>query len=750
MLQPKAGPFNVAQAFAQAVELHKRGRINDAEALYAQILAARPDHIDALEMMGLIMLAKGRPAEALQLVSTAMRIRSPSPKILLNHGLILNALKRHEEALASFDQALKLKSKFAEAHNNRGAVLAALGRAEEALESYRKAVSIKPDYAEAHYNRGNLLRTLRRYDDALKSYEHALKLDAKYVDAHNNKGVALEALKRLDEALASYRRAFALDPNHVEARSNRARVLSLLNHFDEALAAYEDMIRLKPDDPEGYYNRGCVLTELNRSDDAMADFERALALRPDYADARFFDCFAELPIIYATEEEVGLRRAAYERKLRALVDDVTLGKFTGDLTNAIGARQPFWLAYQGQNDHDLQALYGGLVTRIVARNHQPTLLAFPPAASEPVRVGIVSAFFYQHSNWKIPIKGWLSQLDRSRFKIFGYYLGSPHDTETETAAGLCDRFVEQRNDIDGWRREILADAPHVLIYPGLLMEKTSIRLAAQRLAPVQVNSWGHPETSGMDTIDYFLSSDLMEPADAQTHYTEKLVRLPNLSIYYEPLDVEPVAVSRDEFGLRKDAAIFWCGQSLFKYLPQFDDVFARIAKAAPHSQFAFLSHFVSPRVTEQFCERLERAFAAQGLRAADHCVFLARLNQSKFVAAMGLCDIFLDSLGWSGCNSTLESLPHNLPIVTLPGALMRGRHSAAILGMLGMTDTVAASVDDYISIAVRLANSLEDRQALSRRIAAGKERLYRDRSVITLLEDFLDRVGRQSGLSTSA
>src|SRR5450755_3965716 len=118
---------------------------------------------------------------------------------------------------------------------------------------------------------------------------------------------------------------------------------------------------------------------------------------------------------------------------------------------------------------------------------------------------------------------------------------------------------------------------HVLIYPEIGMDKVSAQLAAQRLAAVQCASWGHPVTSGFPTIDYFISSDLMEPADAADHYCERLVRLPNLSIHYEPSDIAPDGIDRMQLGLRAGAVGFWCGQSLPKYMPQFDEVFARIA-----------------------------------------------------------------------------------------------------------------------------------------------------------------------------
>ncbi len=740
---PKQAAPNVAQVFAQGLALHHQGRLAEAARLYTDVLRARPDHIDALQMLAVIRLAQGAPAEALQLISAAMRVRKPSPQVLLNHGMILHALDRSQEALAEFDAAIKQKSKFAEAHNNRGAVLAALGRDEEALESFTKALRIKPDYAEAHYNNGSSLRVLGRLDEALKSFDRALALRPNYAKAHNNRGAVLEAFTRLTEALTAYEQALALDPRFAEARKNRGRVLLGLDRGDEAIENFTVGIELAPRDAEAWHQRGRFLLELSRNEEAAADLAQALALDPGHAEARIAACFAELPVVYEDESEIARRRDAYALKLQGLCADIEAGRLKGDLVKALGARHPFLLAYQGADDRALQEVYGAMIARVVGGRYPPAPLPEPPAPGEPIRVGIVSAFFYRHSNWKIPIKGWVDQLDRSRFRVTGYHLGTIRDEQTEAAAKLFDRFVHRTLETDGWRREILADRPHVLIYPGLLMDTAALQLAAQRLAPVQCNSWGHPETSGLPTLDYFLSSDLMEPPQAQDYYTEKLVRLPNLSIYYEPVETEAVTVTREELGLRADATVFWSAQSLYKYLPQHDEVFARIAREVGNCQFVFLRHFGASKVTQVVQARLDHAFTAAGLRAADHCVFLDRLSQSKFVAAAGLCDVFLDSIGWSGCNSALESLPHNLPIVTARGAFMRGRHSAAILEMMGVTDTVAETVDDYVAIAARLGKEPDTRRALSGRIAENKHKIYRDRACVTALEELLEKAVRE-------
>jgi predicted O-linked N-acetylglucosamine transferase (SPINDLY family) len=179
-----------------------------------------------------------------------------------------------------------------------------------------------------------------------------------------------------------------------------------------------------------------------------------------------------------------------------------------------------------------------------------------------------------------------------------------------------------------------------------------------------------------------------------------------------------------------------------KYLPQFDQVFARIAAKVPGCQFTFIEFAGGRGVTEMFRGRLDRAFLALGLKAADHCVFLPRLAPDHFVAAIGQCDVVLDSIGWSGCNSILESLVHNVPIVTLPGDTMRARHAAAILERMGMRETTARTVDDYVSIAVSLGRDAAKRAEFSTRIANKKQLVYRDRVCIAALEAFLDKAAR--------
>jgi protein O-GlcNAc transferase len=753
---------------------YQQGRNREALDLIGAALKLRPDSVVALSNYGLALEMAGRYEEALVSFDRALALRPDYAEAHNNRGNVLSALKRSEDALASYDRALTLQPGYAEAHNNRGIALSSLARHEEALASFERALAIGPQYAQALYNRGNALSSLARHDEALASYDRALELESDYAEAHYNRGNVLSTLERHGDALASYDRALALKPDHAEAIGGRGNALHALARRDEALASYDRALALKPDDAETHYNRGGAAQGLDRHEEALASFDRALALKPDYpealyargqslhamnrwhdaivsykralalkpdyAEAAFAACMAQLPILYADATEITERRTAYAARLQALCDNATM--LAADLVKGVGTTQPFFLAYQGENDRDLQARYGAFVCRLMAERYPPAAMPSPPAAHEPIRVGIVSGYFRQHSNWKIPIKGWLENLDRQRFRVFGYHTGAQTDGATEATASLCERLVQAPLPIEGWRGAIAADAPHVLIYPEVGMDPVAARLAAQRLAPVQCNSWGHPDTSGFPTLDYYFSSDLMEPPDGDAHYTERLVRLPNLSVYCESIEAPRIPLDRQELGLRAGATVFWCGQSLYKYLPQFDSVFPRIARQVPGCQFAFIQYQRGPAITDLFRQRLVRAFAAFGLQADDYCVFLPRLDPQRFIAAIGQCDIVLDSIGWSGCNSTLESLAHNLPIVTLPSMLMRGRHTLAILHMMGVTETIAPTVDDYVSVAARLAHDATWRDGVMGRIAANKHRLYHDRACITALAEFLDRVAR--------
>ncbi len=691
-----------------ALSLHQSGNISGASKLYRELIERDGRNSQALHFLGIIEAGAGNIEQAKALMARALAIQPANLQFIENYATVLF-------------QA---------------------GEFAAAIEAVRKGLLQAPTKVSLLYLSAIALFKLNRLPESLAQFDRLLSLQPNHAIALNERGAVLTEMKRYDAALASVDRALAINPRYAEAHAHKGNLLFDLRRHDEAFAAFDQALALAPNLPEAWLSRGKALKELNRLDEARSCYDRTLALQPDNLLAQFGRCMAELPILYESEEEIVTRRSAYESRLGILCDAADRTPHHAALARAIGASLPFYLAYQGYNDRELQARYGSMICRAMARTFPAASMPARPEPDEPVRVGIVSGFFRQHTVWKLITAGWITQLDRRRFRVFGYSTGLVEDEETSRAATHCDRFVRGLWSVEQYRREILADAPHVLLYPELGMDAITVQLAAQRLAPVQCMSWGHPNTSGCPTLDYFLSSELMEPPDAEQHYTEQLIRLPHLSIYYEPFEPQPLALTREQFGLRPNAIVYWSGQSLFKYLPQFDWIYPAIAKAVGDCQFVFIEYAQNAAVTDLFRKRLDRAFSAAGLNASEHCVVLPRLTAAEFVFAAGLCDVVLDSIGWSGGNTTLETLIHNLPIVTMVAPLMRGRHTFAFLKQMGIDDTIAASLQDYVSIAVRLAGDAGWRADLGARIAQEKARLYRDRSCIAALEDFLDRAVR--------
>jgi predicted O-linked N-acetylglucosamine transferase (SPINDLY family) len=728
---------------AAAIAELRAGRLVDAERIARSVCDQAPNDARAFHLAG-VLAHQLKRSDAAVLLGRAVAIDPALAEAHNDRGAILAAGGALVEALSCFEQAVKLKPGYAEARNNLARALRSVGRLDEAAVQFGHVLAAAPGSPLIHLELGTVLELTADIAGAEQHYRKAVALRADFLDAHLRLVALLQRSGRGTEALAAAERAAAIATGNAGVRNNLGNILRAMERHADAITQYEAALRIDPNSVAAHYNLGMALRGETRIGAAREHFARAVALKPDFLEAELAQCIAELPAVYASTAEIDERRAAYAGRLAAFNAKLESADIPATFIDAIGAHQPFYLPYQGRDDRELQSQFGAAICKIMAARYQPLDVPVPPAADEPIRLGIVSGFFRQHSNWKIPIKGWLKMLDRSRFRVFGYHTGVEQDGETEAAAALCERFVAGPRPLDAWRAEIADDAPHVLLFPEIGMDKVSAQLAAMRLAPVQCVSWGHPVTSGFPTIDYFLSSDLMEPPEADALYSEKLVRLPNLSIYYDPVDQPPARIDRAELGLREGAVVYWCAQSLPKYLPEFDDVFARIAAEVPNSQFAFIEFGGGRGITELFKARLERTFTAIGLKAEDHCVFLPRLAPDRFVAAIGQCDVVLDSIGWSGCNSILEGLAHNLPVLAFEGEWMRGRHAAAILRMMRIEGTTAQTTAEYVSMARALGRDEGLRRDISERMVEGKGRVYRDSECIAGLEAFLDAAVRKS------
>lgn len=667
------------------------------------------------------------------------RSRTESVGARKNDGT--NVQESWEDARERLQEILRHDPNNASALNDLGQALLKLERPGDAEKLFRRALEIDSTFNLARSNLGQALRFLGQLEESEQVLRHAGRADPGDPAICNRLATVLSQRGRLLEAEHYYKEALRLKPAYVDVLNNLGSLMSDQGKWAESEQWFRAAVAADPGHAMAQCNLGLALAQRGMRADAEQHFLAAVNADPNYYYARITYVINKLPIIFNDESDIDRCRAEYQKALRELRGWVRLDEAATvrAATETIGWVHPFYLAYHGKNDRELQAEYGGFLCEIMARRYpqfsQPLHMPRVPEGG-PLRIGIVSAFFTNHSNWKTPIRGWIENIDRSRFRVFGYHAGFTSDGNTEIARQVCDQFVEGL-PFEALARKIREDALHVLIFPGIGLDHITIKLAALRLAPIQCNSWGHPDTSGMPTIDYYLSSDLMEPDEGQNHYTEQLVRLPNISIHYLPPNYAVAQRTRKDFGLPEDKVLYCCAQSLFKYLPQFDCIFPHIAKQVHDALFVFFSSQKSAGLTDMFIQRVARAFELAGLDASSHLIVMPRMDNSEFQTAARLCDVYLDSIEWSGCNTTLEVLACHLPVITLRGSTMRGRHTYAFLKMMGLDELIANDLESYVQLAIRIGKDAPMRERVRTEISRRLARLYGDMTSIRALEEFV-------------
>lgn len=711
---------------------------NDQEALIHHQRAVRfmPQNPEAWLNYGKSLLALNRNEEAIKTFDSALHIHAQYQEALLNKAIALRALQKEGEALTLIDQVLSLNPGFYEGWLNKAFSLKALKQNEEALACFDRAININPEKKDAWLNAGNTLLELARLKDALACYEKVIKVDPKAFEAHIKYGVVLQKIGSLTEALASFDKAIECNPRHLGGYAYKSAVLIELKQFEDALDCINKRLALNSNIADAYVDRGTVLEGLNRYIEAKNSFQSALKIDPKHAQAKWGIAFNSINKIPPSIEDATLSHQALKAGLSELnqwLDESTLPY----AQNAIGWRQPFYLAYQEVNNKELISQYGEICCRVMKWwQSKQDFLANGTTIKTPIRVGIVSSHIHQHSVWDAIIKGWVQNLNQDLFEIHFFYVSSFSDQETMLAKSIAASFTENLENLDDWVKAILEKQVDVLIYPEIGMDPLSCKLASLRLAPLQIASWGHPETTGLPTIDYYISAKDFEPTNADGHYSEKLVQLPNLGCHYSARSISPSEIDLQSLGIDAASPMLLCPGTPFKYAPEHDKVLVSIARKLSTCQFIF---FQSPEesLSAALRNRLSKAFALENLNAADYIRFIPWQKTEAFYGLMKLAHVFLDTIGFSGFNTAIQAIECGLPIVTREGLFLRGRLASGILRRMAMTELIANNETEYIDLAVKLVQDPSYRKAVQEKIADNRSILFDDQEPIRALEQFL-------------
>jgi protein O-GlcNAc transferase len=788
---------SAAQKINEAKSLFKQGNIDLARSLLGQVLEEIKEQPDALYELGRICFSKGEYQEACNYFERALKglanlsqeqrpnFEGPWARDL---GVAYQRLGKESAAVAVFYRSQVLRpdvsvgkylntywTKTAGVKLKEAIGLHKSGKEKDAQKIYEEILKKDPSNGEALHFMGCILLSRKEFQQAEELLRRAIKLNPASAVYHRNLAALYVRTKRPDEALRLWRHALTLDTIDEGGINEVANALVEHGAYQDAVAAYKKALEKNPSSARTLSNLGRAYTLVKSDDDAKEYLVKAMELdaklldpplilariavdQGNYEEARAYlavtkkispshpyvvwsEAFIGLGIYYDSQAQSNAQMADFVERMKVLEKYLSKANMS-EIENGVGYRQPYEIAYFDQNNKRWLAAYGGAICSGMKRWQKEHNIPVPKARviEGPIRVGIVMGFFFNHSVWNALVKGWMMASPKQDIEFHAFYTRPIVDKETERAKHYATAFHPAPKVLKDWAQTISDSKCDVLIYPEIGMEPVTLKLAAMRLAPVQVGSWGHAEGTGLPTIDYYLTGDLIEPANAQDNYSEKIVRLPNLGCYVEPWAVTPEEINPQEFGL--DAARPWlvCPGSPYKYRPEHDQLWLNVAKRLPNAQLLFFLHTRRAGTSNRIRGRLERLFEQEGMDLNNHAVFLPWLTANRFFGIMKRSTVFLDTIGFSGFNTAQQGIECGLPIVTIEGKYMRGMLASGLLRRIGATDTIVSSQEEYIECASRLVEDPQFAESVRAKMASGIQAIYRDQSAMDGFVDFIKSV----------
>jgi predicted O-linked N-acetylglucosamine transferase (SPINDLY family) len=586
----------------------------------------------------------GRLAEAVALCEAILQVHPGQPDVLHLLGIAAYQGGRKAEALDFFRHALASNPSLAGTRNNLGCTLLELGQYREALPELELALRGRPHDPDFHSNLSDALFHLGRFAEAIAAARAALALQPRLATAHNNLGNALRALGDHAGALAAYRLALDCDPRYVDAQSNLGAVLCDRSEHEAAIHALRLALEWAPDSASALNNLACALNHLGRTAEAVDAHRHAIALAPS-------DPLLHSNLIY------------------------TLQFLPGLAPGALAAEQAEW-----------------------HRRHEEPLAAFiaphthSPDPARRLRIGYVSPDFREHPI-AFFIAGLFAAHDRERFEIHAYASGGRPDAATTALQQRAEVWHDVRSlSHTELAEKIRTDGIDLLVDLSMHSGDNRLPVFARKPAPVQLSWLAYPGTTGLHTIDYRFTDATLEPhADTASTGPERPILLPDAWCCYEPIgpfpEITPLPATGTGFPTfgsfsktaRLSDAVLRC--------------WARIAATLPEARWLLLHPEGAGR------ERVRGFFGEH----AAHLEFVTHRSWVAYLELFSGIDICLDTFPCNGLTATCHALWMGTPVITLASHAPSERAGASILGAAGLTEFIARTEDEYVTLATALA-----------------------------------------------
>lgn len=574
------------------------------------------------------------------------------------------------------------------------------------------------------------------YNGASILLEHVLTRDSNNVDAWCLLGVLAEREGNLDLATTFIKRAILLHPEFWMAYIRLAEAYARLGRVDEAkeifqfLATKEEARKI----PEFYLGIWMIERGQRHVTNANKYLRKYLKLVSEYALAGshkkvprekllgyeiFVNCDVECILDSPEKEKKTLKNLMkYFNKLiesREIVSGIPLA-----ITNIL-----FYLVYYDTLSRPYLEKAAEFYRKLF-----PDLFSIAPHCkaanslkkNKKIRLGIVSAYLDSAHAVAFCFSFLIESFSRDIFDIVYFKIvdGSANNLskfDVEKNLGKVT-FITLPRDSKKAREIISSHEMDILWYTDIGLVSQSYWLAHSRLAPIQCVSGGHPVTTGLSTIDYFISSRLHETPKAQENYTEKLILLPCYPILYPEFHLHENTLKRSDLGLPKEGRLYFCAQTTFKINPAMDGVFKAILEKDKEALIVF--SYGETIYSKQLLTRLEKSLG----EFSSRCYFINTLGRNEFLMLLDIVDVILDTFPFGGGNTTLQSIIVNQPMVHLAGTQLRSTATGGTLEMIGLQEVIAKTKEEYVEIALKLAQDKPYRESIRQKIKENKHLIF--------------------------
>lgn len=713
-----------------------QNRLTDAIACYDSAIQIKPNDVASIINKSQLFIQLKKYDEANKSLDESIKIDPGFPEAWSNKGISLNHLERYAEALNAFDEAIKLNPSYFEAYANKSFSLIRLNRYDEAITICDRSIQIYPNF-DALLNKGIALNELKKYDGAILAFDKALKINPSSAIAFCGKGVAFAGLDKDDFAIQAFDSALLVDSSYFEAIVAKAFTLNKIKKYTDAIVCFDQALLIDNASAEAYYGKAAAYEGLAQSDKAQLFFNIALEKKPNFSLAQWAKVFSIIPPILRSQDDVNtIREVFFTEFIRLknnLLNDTNIEP--KKIIETVASVQPFYLAYQNFNNKNILSEYGDLCSKLMSKAVAIQSSNSKNSAKGKIKFGVVSSHFRSHSVWHAITKGFIKNLNRDIFDIHLFSTNLYCDDETKFAKQNSDSYISYSHDINAFAQQVIDKKIDFLFYPEIGMHQLTTQLASLRLSPIQLVGWGHPESSGLPTIDYYLSSELFEPPNSTNYYSEKLIKLPNLGTHYvDPFNIQSTkAQPLPQFS--SDIPVLICAGTPYKYQPDNDWIFVEIAKYLGTCKFIFFN--LEDPLASILSNRLKNEFSKHGLDSNKFISFMSWLNAREFHGLLKSSTVMLDTLHFSGFNTVIQAIGCDLPVVSYDGTFLRGRLGSGILKRIGLTELVAKNSAEYIQLITKLCQDHSFYQRIKDKIIERKSVLYEDVEPIKTFEAFM-------------